>query len=204
VSVEIDLQKKADRLDTILLTATNLCQQLSLLQKMQSQENSLLAQHGEILAAQAKEIEGSLRLFKEQVTSSIIDATDKSFSGLPDRINVTLDRLFEKVIEARFNPFFEQQSKIINESKAIIQNFHKDRYSRFLWKFLGIAIIVATLVGSFVGVLVVKQILPNNMVELTSSQVNSLSLGQKMQSIWPKLTLSEKEHMQKLFRENYS
>jgi hypothetical protein len=202
VSIELDLQKKADRLDTVLLTATNLCQQLSLLQKMQSQENSLLAQHGEILVAQAKEIEGSLRLFKEQVNSSIHDATDKFFSGLPDRVDATLDQLFEKAMMEKFNPLFEQQSKIINESKSMIEKFQKDRYSRFLWKFLGIAVIVATFVGSFVGILIVKQVLPNNMVELTSSQVNGLSLGQKMQSIWPKLTMAEKEHIQKLSQES--
>jgi hypothetical protein len=40
------------------------------------------------------------------------------------------------------------------------------------------------------------------MVELTSSQVNGLSLGQKMQSIWPKLTMAEKEHIQKLSQES--
>lgn len=196
----MNFQKKADRLDTVLIAATNLCQQLSILQKMQGQENSLLTQYGEILSAQAKEIEESLKSFKDTFSSSINEVAENAFTSFPEQMREKLDQLLEKVVEIKLNPLFEKQSNLMNDAKDIIEKVHKDRYSRFLWMFLGITILVAILVGSIVGVIVVNQTIPNNMLVLTTSQLDSLNLGQKMQVTWPKLTKEEKETILNLFK----
>lgn len=154
-AVDTNSESKADRLDTVLLTATNLCQQLSLLQKMQSQENSLFTQYGEILANQAKEIEQSLKSLKEDISNSIKNSTNMAFSGIENHLDNSLSNLFA----AKLNPLIEMQSRVISETKAIIEKVQKDRYGWFLWKFIGTAIVIATLVGSCVGLLVSNQVL---------------------------------------------